>query len=95
MSDTEGDDPEGGQFDPALTQRLMGVLRPILKRYFRSEVHGLEAFPSGGALVVGNHSGGMFPMDVPIFSVDFVDFYERFGYQRRSTHSATTSCSSA
>ncbi len=74
-----GDDPEIGQFDPVLTQRLMGVLRPIVKRYFRSEVHGLDTFPPGGALVVGNHSGGMFPMDVPIFSVDF---YEKFGYQR-------------
>lgn len=77
--DTNSDDPEIGQFDPGLTRRLMGVLRPVLKRYFRSEVHGLDSFPSGGALVVGNHSGGMFPMDVPIFSVDF---YEKFGYDR-------------
>jgi 1-acyl-sn-glycerol-3-phosphate acyltransferase len=79
VGDTNGEDPEIGQFDPGLTQRLMGVLRPVLKRYFRSEVHGLEAFPPGGALVVGNHSGGMFPMDVPIFSIDF---YEKFGYDR-------------
>ena len=79
VSDTSSDDPEIGQFDPGLTRRLMGVLRPVLKRYFRSEVHGLDSFPSGGALVVGNHSGGMFPMDVPIFSVDF---YEKFGYDR-------------
>lgn len=79
VSDTDGDEPEIGQFDPGLTRRLMGVLRPMLKTYFRSEVHGLESFPPGGALVVGNHSGGMFPMDVPIFSVDF---YEKFGYER-------------
>jgi 1-acyl-sn-glycerol-3-phosphate acyltransferase len=79
VDDSGSDDPEIGQFDPALTQRLMGVLRPVLKRYFRSEVHGLDSFPSGGALVVGNHSGGMFPMDVPIFSIDF---YEKFGYDR-------------
>jgi 1-acyl-sn-glycerol-3-phosphate acyltransferase len=79
VGDTNGEDPEIGQFDPGLTQRLMGVLRPVLKRYFRSEVHGLESFPPGGALVVGNHSGGMFPMDVPIFSIDF---YEKFGYNR-------------
>ncbi len=68
-----------GKFDPGLTQRLMGAMRPVLKTYFRSEVHGLDSFPPGGALVVGNHSGGMFPMDVPIFSVDF---YEKFGYDR-------------
>ncbi|HTQ18513.1 1-acyl-sn-glycerol-3-phosphate acyltransferase [Mycobacterium sp.] len=57
----------------------MSVMRPVLKTYFRSEVHGLDSFPPGGALVVANHSGGQFPMDVPIFSVDF---YDKFGYDR-------------
>lgn len=71
--------PEIDKWDPGLTKRLMSVMRPILKTYFRCEVHGLDSFPPGGALVVGNHSGGMFPMDVPIFSVDF---YEKFGYDR-------------
>lgn len=78
-SDTDADDPEIGKWDPGLTERLMRVLRPVLKTYFRSEVRGLDAFPPGGALVVANHSGGMLPMDVPIFSVDF---YEKFGYER-------------
>jgi len=76
------DSPDFGdidKWDPGLTRRVMGVMRPVLKAYFRSEVHGLESFPPGGALVVGNHSGGMFPMDVPIFSVDF---YTKFGYDR-------------
>ena len=77
MSDTDSDGI--GKFDPGTTQRLMSAMRPVLKTYFRSEVRGLDSFPPGGALVVGNHSGGMFPMDVPIFSVDF---YEKFGYDR-------------
>ncbi|KBZ63718.1 hypothetical protein K875_02430 [Mycobacterium [tuberculosis] TKK-01-0051] len=79
---TDNGNPGGGdigKFDPGLTQRLMAVMRPVLKTYFRSEVHGLEAFPPGGALVVGNHSGGMFPMDVPIFTVHF---YDKLGYDR-------------
>jgi len=79
---TDSDNPDIGdigKFDPGLTQRLIGVMRPFLKTYFRSEVYGLESFPPGGALVVANHSGGMFPMDVPIFTVDF---YEKFGYDR-------------
>ncbi len=67
------------KFDPGLTRRMVGVMRPILKTYFRSQVQGLDSFPPGGVLVVGNHSGGMFPMDVPIFSVDF---YQKFGYDR-------------
>jgi 1-acyl-sn-glycerol-3-phosphate acyltransferase len=80
VSDSDSPDIDDiGKFDPGLTQRLMGVMRPVLKTYFRSEVHGLDSFPPGGALVVGNHSGGMFPMDVPIFSIDF---YDKFGYDR-------------
>ncbi|OBA81320.1 glycerol acyltransferase [Mycobacterium sp. 1164966.3] len=76
---TDGEDHEHGKWDPGLTKRLMSVLRPVLKAYFRSEVHGLDNFPPGGALVVANHSGGQFPMDIPILSVDF---YEKFGYDR-------------
>jgi 1-acyl-sn-glycerol-3-phosphate acyltransferase len=79
---TDSDSADGGdigKFDPVLTQRLMTVMRPALKAYFRSEVHGLDSFPPGGALVVGNHSGGMFPMDVPVFTVGF---YDKFGYDR-------------
>jgi 1-acyl-sn-glycerol-3-phosphate acyltransferase len=72
-------DGDIGKFDPGTTQRLMGVMRPVLKTYFRAEVKGLDSFPPGGALVVANHSGGQFPMDVPIFSVDF---YDKFGYDR-------------
>lgn len=86
MSETDspgnGDDAgigDIGKFDPGLTQRLISVLRPVLTTYHRSQVHGLDSFPPGGALVVANHSGGMFPMDVPVFSVDF---YDKFGYDR-------------
>jgi 1-acyl-sn-glycerol-3-phosphate acyltransferase len=74
------DRPEIAKWDPGLTERVMGIIRPVVKRYFRSEVRGLENMPPvGGALVVSNHSGGLFPMDVPIFAVDF---YDRFGYDR-------------
>ena len=67
------------KWDPGLTQRVMGMIRPIVKAYHRAEVRGLDDFPAGGALVVGNHSGGIFPMDVPVFATGF---YERFGYDR-------------
>ncbi|WP_422749914.1 1-acyl-sn-glycerol-3-phosphate acyltransferase [Mycobacterium sp. WMMD1722] len=58
----------------------MGVLRPFLKTYHRAEMHGLQTFPkTGGALVVSNHSGGLFAMDVPVFASGF---YEKAGYDR-------------
>lgn len=79
MGDTDVDHGEIAKFDPELTKRVVGILRPFLKRYFRSEVHGLDNIPPGGSLVVSNHSGGMFAMDVPIFAVDF---YGHYAYDR-------------
>lgn len=67
------------KWDPVLTERVMSLLKPFLKGYHRAEVRGLETFPKGGALVVANHSGGMFAMDVPVFASGF---YEEFGFDR-------------
>jgi len=70
---------ETAKWDPQLVERMMRLLRPFLKLYHRSEVRGLQNFPSGGALVVANHSGGLFAMDVPVFALGF---YDTFGYDR-------------
>jgi 1-acyl-sn-glycerol-3-phosphate acyltransferase len=67
------------KWDPELTERVMSLIRPVIKGWHRAEVHGLADFPPGGALVVANHSGGLFPMDVPVFATDF---YATFGYGR-------------
>lgn len=71
---------EIAKWDPGFTERVIGVLRPFLRTYHRAEMRGVEAFPAtGGALVVSNHSGGLFAMDVPVFAAGF---YEHFGYDR-------------
>jgi 1-acyl-sn-glycerol-3-phosphate acyltransferase len=67
------------KWDPSLTEKVMGVIRPLIKGWHRSEVRGLDNFPPGGALVVSNHSGGLFAMDVPVFATGF---YQHFGYDR-------------
>ncbi|MGD9621685.1 MAG: 1-acyl-sn-glycerol-3-phosphate acyltransferase [Mycolicibacterium sp.] len=79
MSSTEIDRSEITKWDPVLTERVMTFLKPFLKGYHRAEVRGLETFPEGGALVVANHSGGLFAMDVPVFASGF---YEKFGFDR-------------
>jgi 1-acyl-sn-glycerol-3-phosphate acyltransferase len=79
MATTKRATAELTKWDPALTERVMSVMRPFLKRYFRSEVRGLDNIPAGGALLVCNHSGGLLPMDVPILSADF---YAEHGYDR-------------
>jgi 1-acyl-sn-glycerol-3-phosphate acyltransferase len=58
--------PVGSARDPA----FLRAARPILERYvsyFRSEVRGFERVPEHGPfLVVGNHSGGQMPPDIPV-----------------------------
>jgi 1-acyl-sn-glycerol-3-phosphate acyltransferase len=73
------DGSEIAGWSPSFTRRLAGILRPILKWYFRSEVRGLDNFPPGKALVVANHSGGLYAFDIQILGVHF---YERLGYRR-------------
>ena len=76
---TDIEPTEISKWDPGLTERVIGWLRPLIKGYHRAEVRGLDSFPPSGALVVSNHSGGLFPMDVPVFATGF---YEQFGYDR-------------
>jgi 1-acyl-sn-glycerol-3-phosphate acyltransferase len=74
------DKPEVAKWDPGFTRQLTSWVGPVIKRYFRAEVRGLESMPkAGGALVVSNHSGGMFTPDVLIFAPAF---YEKFGFDR-------------
>src|ERR1700750_1630621 len=79
MATTDTAASEITKWDPGLTERVMGITRPFLKRYFRSELRARDNMPSGGAPMVSNHSGGMLPMDVPILSADF---YDKHGYDR-------------
>lgn len=72
MTDSEagvpdpGDAGVGAQRDPA----FLRAVRPLLETYasyFRSEVRGFDRVPDHGPmLVVGNHSGGQLPPDIPI-----------------------------
>ena len=79
MSDA-ADKAEVAKWDPRFTRQITNSVGPVIKRYFRAEVRGLESIPqAGGALVVSNHSGGMFTPDVLIFAPAF---YDKFGFDR-------------
>ena len=69
MTEDAAANPEpmiGAARDPA----FLRAARPILElytRYFRSEVRGWDNVPDAGPfLVVGNHSGGQAPPDIPV-----------------------------
>ena len=49
--------------DPELIDRLCRAILEPGRRYFRSQVRGLDGIPSGPGLYVGNHSGGMMTVD--------------------------------
>ena len=71
---------EATKWDPGFTEQVKNWVGPVIKRYFRAEVHGLDAIPpAGGALLVSNHSGGMFTPDVLVFAPAF---YNKFGFDR-------------
>jgi len=72
-------DTEISKWDATLTRQTVEKVRPLVNLYHRAEVRGLESLPPGGALVVSNHSGGLFPMDAPVFTSAF---YSKFAYER-------------
>jgi 1-acyl-sn-glycerol-3-phosphate acyltransferase len=80
VSSNEIDSPEIAEWDPNFTELLINAVTPVIKRWFRAEVHGLESFPAaGGVLVVSNHSGGVLTPDWNVFAPAF---YGKFGYDR-------------
>src|SRR6476469_7758384 len=80
MSSDGAHQPEVAKWDPGFTRQIKNWVGPVIKRYFRAEVKGLESMPSaGGALLVSNHSGGMFTPDVLVFAPAF---YNKYGFDR-------------
>lgn len=57
---------EGSLRDPAFLRSARPILE-LFASYFRPEVRGMERLPDHGPfLVVGNHSGGQTPPDLPV-----------------------------
>lgn len=61
-------------FDKELTEDVVApVLRPLYRKWFRVEMHGLEHVPdTGSALIVGNHSGAI-AMDAAMLQLGLLD----------------------
>ena len=71
--------PDITKFDPDLTAKVMGILRPLLKAYHRSEVRGLENISAG------RRAGGGQPLrrHVPDGRADLsARLLRKFGYDR-------------
>jgi 1-acyl-sn-glycerol-3-phosphate acyltransferase len=70
-----GEKIEGGDFEPELpeeevTRATLNLARWFATRYFKTGIEGTEHVPAEGpALLVGNHSAGLMPMDA-LFAID-------------------------
>lgn len=68
----EGDYPvDDYGFDPDLADTLaLPLFRTLYEHWFRVEVSGVDNIPvSGGALLVANHAGGLWPVDAAMAAV--------------------------
>ncbi|MCA9690830.1 MAG: acyltransferase family protein [Myxococcales bacterium] len=77
-------EPRRRRADPEITPVNADALKAAtrgfapLARYHRLDVRGLDAIPDGPALLVGNHNGGLNPVD----GLWLIHYYRRFGYDR-------------
>ena len=62
--------------DAGRLKAVRALLERVLKLYHRIEISGQEHLPDSGALIVGNHSGGVIAMDVPIIATAY---WEKYG----------------
>ncbi|MDY6999862.1 MAG: lysophospholipid acyltransferase family protein [Actinomycetota bacterium] len=68
------------KWDPGFVGVADRLIKPAMRWYFRAEVRGLDSMPpTGGALMVCNHSGGVLTPDVLVLAPAF---YEKFGLDR-------------
>ncbi|WP_375708331.1 lysophospholipid acyltransferase family protein [Actinomadura sp. K4S16] len=64
-------------FDPEFNSAvLLPLARALYEHWFRVEIDGLENIPTGGALLVANHSGTI-PLDALMLSVALHDHADR------------------
>ena len=65
--------------DPALLELGFDLLRVLGRYYFRLRVEGVERVPAGPVLFVGNHSGGLVPLEGFFASLAI---HDHFGIER-------------
>ncbi|GAB92651.1 lysophospholipid acyltransferase family protein [Gordonia rhizosphera] len=70
---------DSGTAGMSVMQQLVPLMSLFVKTYFRAEVRGEQHIPDDGVLIVSNHSGGTFSVDMPMVATAFAD---RFGAPR-------------
>jgi 1-acyl-sn-glycerol-3-phosphate acyltransferase len=71
-------------FDPELTSAFaLPAFRALYAKWFRVEVNGIEHVPeTGGALLVANHAGGLYPLDAAMAAVAVHEEHPRHRFLR-------------
>ena len=68
MASTDIEPSEITKWDPGLTERVMGFIRPLIKGYHRAEVRGLETSRPAARWWCPTTPAACSPMDVPVFA---------------------------
>ena len=76
-----GDEP--GEIDWPLVEVFADFFRVVARYYFRLQVRGIEHVPlAGPALFVGNHNGGVLPLDTVFTALAIYDHTKAAGMPR-------------
>ena len=67
------------QFDANFTRRIIRLIEPLMRVYFRAELRGAENLPDRQTILVANHDGGMLPLDGFVLGTGW---HQRHGYQK-------------
>jgi 1-acyl-sn-glycerol-3-phosphate acyltransferase len=62
--------------DPTTVRRVHRVVAPVVKRYFRSEVRGLERLPDSQTILVAHHDGGVLPLNGLCFAIGWHEYHD-------------------
>jgi len=80
MGENDVDVSDLEKWDPGFTEMASKLFGPMAKFWYRAEVRGLDRLPpTGGVVLVSNHSGGAMTPDVMVLAPAF---YEALGYDR-------------
>ena len=60
-------------------RRSHRILSPIIKKYFRHEMRGMERMPSSQTIIITHHDGGLLPINGIAFGVAW---YDQFKFER-------------
>lgn len=65
--------------DLYVIKRSHRIIKPIVDKYFRAEIRGMERIPKTQTIIITHHDGGVMPVNGICFGIHW---YDQFGFDR-------------